>query len=202
MASILDFLDTQTGKEFVQKSGEEVNESPEKVKSVLGMALPMIMGAIKKNTNDPEGAAKLNSELEKEKHNGSILDSLKDIGVNSLMGEGSGILGHVFGGSSSKIETAVSSATGMDASKVSKILKMAAPVVMSILGKQKRKDGVDKGGISSLVGSVLGSNSNHDQSLLESFMNSDQTGNIAKDVTGKLFGGKDKSKGLGGFFKG
>ena len=202
MASILDFLDTQTGKEFVQKSSEEVNESPEKVKSVLGMALPMIMGAIKKNTNDHDGAAKLNNELEKEKHNGSILDNLKSTATNSLMGEGSGILGHIFGGSGSKIETAVSSATGMDASKVSKILKMAAPVVMSILGKQKRKDGVGKSGISSLVGSALGSNSSHDQSLLESLMSSDQAGNIAKEATGKLFGGKDKSKGLGGFFKG
>lgn len=202
MASILDFLNTQTGKDFIQKSSNEVNESPEKVKSVLGMALPMIMGAIKKNTDDPQGAAKLNSELEKDKHDGSILDNLKDTAVSSLMGEGSGILGHIFGGSNSKITTAVSSATGMDASKVSKILQMAAPVVMSLLGKQKRKDGVDKGGISSLVGSVLGSNSSHDQSLIESLMGSDQAGNIAKNVSGKLFGGKDSSKGLGGFFKG
>lgn len=202
MASILDFLDTATGKDFVQKSSKEVDESPDKVKSVLGMALPMIMGAIKKNTNEPEGAEKLNHELEKEKHNGSILDKLGSLGVGNLLGEGSGILGHVLGGSQSKIETAVSSATGMDASKVGKLLKMAAPVVMGILGKQKRKDNVGKSGISSLVGSVLGSNSSHDQSLLETLMDSDKGKDIAGDVAGKLFGGKDKGKGLGGFFKG
>lgn len=202
MASIIDFLNTETGKDFIQKSGKEVNESPEKVKSVLAMALPMIMGAIKKNTNEPEGAAKLNSELEKTKHDGSILDNIKDKALTGFMEEGSGIIGHIFGGSSSKIAQAVSSATGMDTSKVTKIIKMAAPVVLGILGKQKRKDGVDKAGISSLVGSVLGSNSHHDQSLLESFMDSDRAGEIGKDVTGKLFGNKDTSKGLGGFFKG
>ncbi|NJW53325.1 DUF937 domain-containing protein [Salinimicrobium oceani] len=203
MASILDFLDTEKGKEFINSSSKEVNESPEKVKSALGMALPMILGAIKKNTDAPDGAQKLNAELEKEKHDGSVLDKIGIGGLSGLMGEGSGILGHVLGGSQSKIATAVGSAIGMDAGKVNKLLQMAAPVVMGILGKQKRKDNVESGGgISDLVGSVLGSNSSHDQSLLETFMNSDKGENIAGNVAGKIFGGKGKSKGLGDFFKG
>lgn len=203
MASILDFLDTDKGKEFIQKSSEEVNESPEKVKSVLGMAMPMLTGVLKKNTESPEGADTLNKELEKEKHNGSVLDSIGVGGLSGLMGEGSGILGNILGGNQSKIETAVASATGMDASKVSKLLQMAAPVIMGILGKQKRKDDVKGGGgISDLVGSVLGSNSSHDQSMMETFMNSDKGSNIAGNVAGKIKGGKDKSKGLGDFFKG
>lgn len=202
MASILDFLDTDTGKHFVQRSSKEVNESPDKVKSVLGMALPMLMGAIKKNTTSPEGAEKLNSELEREKHNGSILDSLKSGDLSGMLSEGSGILGHIFGGKQDKIVDAVSAATKMDSSKVEKLIKMAAPVIMGILGKQKRKDNVGKSGISTLVGSVMGSNSSHDQSLLETFMDADDDNNIAGKLTGKLFGGKTGSKGLGGFFKG
>ncbi len=203
MASILDFLDTGKGKEFVQKSSEEINESPDKVKSALGMALPMIMGALKKNADSPDGAEKLNQELGKDKHDGSVLDKIGVGDLSGLMGEGSGILGHVLGGSQSKIASAVGSAIGMDASKVNKLLQMAAPVVMGILGKQKRKDNVDSGGgISDLVGSVLGTNSSHDQSMLETLINSDKGGKIAGDVAGKIFGGKGKSKGLGDFFKG
>lgn len=203
MASILDFLDTSKGKEFIRKSSEEVNESPDKVKSALGMALPMIMGAIKKNTDSPEGAEKLNQELSKEKHNGSVLDKIGIGGLSGLMGEGSGILDHVLGGSQSKVASAVSSAIGMDASKVNKLLQMAAPVIMGLLGKQKRKENIDSHSeISSLVGSVLGTNSSHDQSMLETFMNSEKGGKITKDVAGKIFGDKVKSKGLGDFFKG
>lgn len=202
MASILDFLNTETGKDFVEKSGKEVDESPEKVKSVLGMALPMMMGALKKNTSTPEGAEKLENELEKDKHNGSILDSIGTGGISGFLSQGSGIVDHIFGGKQNKIVQAVSSATGLDASKVAKILKMAAPVVMGVLGKQKRKDNIQRGGISTLIGSVMGSNSSYDQSLLETFLDADDDSSVVKEAAGKLFGGKGKSKGLGGFFKG
>lgn len=202
MASILDFLDSDTGKQFIQKSSKEVDESPEKVKSALGMALPMLLGAMKKNSQSEEGKASLNKALEDEKHDGSVLDSLKSGNISSLLGEGSGVLNHIFGGKQGTIAEGVSSAVGIDSSKVTKLLQMAAPVVMGILGKQKRKDKVEKGGISDLLGSVLGTNSSHDQSLLETLMDSAGEGSIAKDVAGKLFGGKDKLKGLGSFFKG
>ena len=202
MASIVDFLDSDTGKQFIQKSSKEVDESPEKVKSSLGMALPMLLGAMKKNSQSEEGKESLNKALEEEKHDGSVLDSLQSGNNSALLGEGSGVLNHIFGGKQQSISEAVSSAVGIDSSKVTKLLQMAAPVVMGILGKQKRKDQVGKGGISDLLGSVLGTNSSHDQSLLETFMDSAGDGSIAKDVAGKLFGGKDKSKGLGNFFKG
>lgn len=202
MASILDFLNTETGKEFIQKSSREIDETPEKVESALGMALPMMLGGLKKNTQSQQGEAELAKELDKDKHDGSLLDNLKGINPTDLLGEGSGILGHIFGGNQSRIEDAVSSATGIETSKISKLLKMAAPVVLGILGKQKRKDNTGKRGIKDLVGSVLGTNSSHDQSLLESFLDTDNDNNIAKDMAGKLFGNKEKSKGLGDFFKG
>lgn len=202
MASILDFLDTDTGKQFIQRSSKEVDESPNKVKSVLAMALPMLMGAIKKNSSSAEGSEKLETELNKEKHNGSILDSVKGGDLSGLISEGSGIVGHVLGGKQAKVAEAVSSASGMDSVKVAKLIKLAAPVIMGILGKQKRMDNVGKGGISELVGSVMGSNSSHDQSLLETFLDADDDSSIAGDITGKLLGGKGRSKGLGGFFKG
>lgn len=201
MASILDFLDSDTGRQFIQKSSNEVNESPEKVKSALGMALPMMLGALKNKAGSPEGAENIDKALQDDKHNGSVLDRISSGDLMGLVNEGSGILGHIFGGKQGQIEQAVGSTTGMDTSKVSKLLQMAAPVVMGILGSQKRKDQVDTGGLPGLIGSVLGSTSSHDQSLLETFMDADGEG-VVNDVVGKLFGGKDKSKGLGSFFKG
>lgn len=202
MASILDFLDSDTGKQFIEKSSKEVSESPEKVRSALGVALPMMLGALKSNANTTEGAQSISEALNNDRHNGSVLEQVSSGNIGGLFSEGAGILNHVFGGKQGSIEQAVSATTGMDSSKISQLLKMAAPVVMGILGSQKRKDHVDTSGISELIGSVMGTNSIHDQSLLETLMNAGGDGNIIKEVTGKLFGGKDKSEGLGSFFKG
>ena len=203
MASILDFLDSEKGNSFVQKASSRLGEDPEKVKTALSSALPMMLGGMKRNSRTPEGAASLNRALEDQKHDGSLLDSLSGGGLDlgSLLGEGSGILGHIFGGKQNKVEDAVSATSGMDSAKISQLLKMAAPIIMGILGNQKRKDNVGQGGIGDLLGSVLGSSSSHDQSMLESFLDRDGDGNIANDM-GKLF--KDKggmTKGLGDLFR-
>lgn len=199
MASILDFLDTEKGKDFIGKAAGQLGENPEKIKTALATGLPMILGGMKKNAKNPEGEAELNRALEDQKHDGSILSSLGGGDLGNLIGEGSGILKHVFGGKQQQINEAVGATSGMDSSKISQLLKMAAPIVMGILGNQKRKDNVSQGGIGNLLGSVMGSNSSHDQSMLESFLDKDGGGNIANDM-GKIFKSKGGIKGLGDLF--
>lgn len=203
MASILDFLDSGEGKKFVSRASKEVEEKPDKVRSVLAMAMPMMLGAMKKNSQTDDGAEKLNGALQDTKHDGSILGNMAEIfDGGNLLREGSGIMNHIFGGKQDKVEQAVGSSASMERSKVSKLLKMAAPVILGILGSQKRKDQVGKEGISNLLSSVMGSNSSHDQSLLETFLDAGSDESIVSETAGKLFGRKDKSKGLGDFFKG
>lgn len=206
MASILDFLDTDTGKQFVQSSSKQLGENPEKVKSALAMAMPMMLGALKKNAETEQGAQGIDKALEDSKHDGSILSKIADVfqgnNLGNLINDGSGILSNMFGANQAKVEQAVGAANGMDTSKIATLLKMAAPVVLGILGSQKRKDQVGAGGLSGLLESVMGSNTAHDQSLLETFMDSDNKDSVIGDVAGKLFGKKGGSKGLGDFFKG
>ena len=205
MASILDFLDTDTGKQFVQSSSNQLGEKPEKVKSALGIALPMMVGALKKNATSEQGAQSIDKALGESKHDGSILSRITEVfqgdNLGNLINDGSGILRNIFGGNQNKVEEAVGSATGMDASKIASLLKMAAPVVLGILGSQKRKDQVGAGGLSGLLESVMGTSTAHDQSLLETFMDGDKD-SVIGDVAGKLLGKKGSSKGLGDFFKG
>lgn len=205
MASILDFLDTDTGKQFVQSSSQQLGESPERVKSALAMAMPMMLGALKKNAQTQQGAEGIDQALEDQKHDGSILGRITEVfqgeNLGMLISDGGGILRNIFGGNQPKVEEAVGTATGMDSSKIGSLLKMVAPVVLGILGNQKRKDQVGAGGLSGLLESVMGSDTAHDQSLLETFMEGDKN-SVIGDVAGKLFGKKGGSKGLGDFFKG
>lgn len=204
MASILDLLNTQTGEQLINKASATTSADKDKVSSVLGMALPLILGAMKKNTKEPQGAENLNKALQSDKHDGELLNNLDNKGAEDLSGEGSKILNHVLGNKQGGIIKTIATALNLDESAVGNILQMAAPVVMGILGKQKRKDNVGSSGLSDLLGSVMGANSSHDQSLIESMLDSNGDGNVMDDIGGMLMGKKGKKGGslLGGMLGG
>ena len=205
MASILDLLNTQVGEQLVNKASEKTSEDKGKVSTALGMALPLILGAMKRNTNDAEGAKSLDKALQSEKHNGDVLSNLENREAEELSSEGNSILSHVLGSKQNGISKTLAGSLNMDENSVNKILEMAAPVVMGLLGQQKRKDNVGASGLSDLLGSVMGSSSSHDQSMLETLLDSDGDGSVIDDVAGMVLGGKNSKKGgslLGGMFGG
>lgn len=201
MASILDLLNTQTGEQLINKASAKTSADKDKVSSVLGMALPLILGAMKKNTKEPQGAENLNKALQSDKHDGELLNNLDNKDAEELSGEGNKILNHVLGSKQGGIIKTIATALNLDESSVGKILQMAAPVVMGLLGKQKRKDNVGTSGLSNLLSSVMGSNASHDQSLIESMLDANGDGNVIDDVGGMLMGEKGGSL-LGGMLGG
>ncbi|HAT69910.1 DUF937 domain-containing protein [Croceibacter atlanticus] len=206
MASILDLLNTDIGKQLISSASEKTNTSPDRTASVLSSAMPLILGAMKRNAATPDGAASLNSALENNKHDGSLLDNLGGLlsggGLDDLMNDGGGILGHVLGGKQERVEQTISKTSGVDAGSVGQIIKMAAPIIMGILGSQKRKDNVSQNGLGDLLGSVLGSQSTNDQSLIETLLDADGDGSVIDDVAGMVLGGNKKKGGLGGMLGG
>lgn len=63
MASILDLLNTDIGKQLISSASEKTNTSPDRTASVLSSAMPLILGAMKRNAATPDGAASLNNAL-------------------------------------------------------------------------------------------------------------------------------------------
>jgi hypothetical protein len=208
MSSILDLLNSDMGKQLIGGASAQSGQSADKTSSVLNMALPFLLGAMKKNSATPDGAAGLLGALNG-KHDGSILDNLGglfDGGVDdNVQQDGAGILGHILGGSQPKIENAISQKSGMDAGSVAQILKVAAPILMGLIGKQTRQNNVsDSGGLGDLLGGLMGGGQQQEQSFLESLLDADGDGSVIDDVAGMVMGG-DKKKGgisdlLGGLF--
>ena len=208
MSSILDLLNSDLGKQIIGGASAQTGQSTEKTSSVLSMALPFLLGAMKKNSTSPEGAAGLLGALNS-KHDGSILDNLGGLfegGVDdAVQNDGAGILKHVLGGSQPKIENALSQKSGMDAGSVGQILKVAAPILMGVLGKQTRQNNVsDSNGLGSLLGGLMGGGDaqQKDQSFLESLLDADGDGSIIDDVAGMVMGGQKKKGGLAGLLGG
>ena len=197
MAGILDLMNSDLGKTLVSGMSQQLGQKEDKTASAVSAAMPMILAALKRNAATPEGAKGLMGALDK-KHDGSILDNLGSLlGKKEVEDDGAGILKHVFGAQKEeRVAQAVSKSSGMDLASTMRILKMAAPVVMGYLGKQKRQNNVsDSAGIGNILGGLLGSQANQQQSMIEKLLDSDGDGSIVDDVAGMGM------KFLGGLFK-
>ncbi len=194
------------GKQLIDGVSEQTGQPADKTADVLSMAMPLLLGAMKKNASDPQGASGLMNALNS-KHSGGILDNLGGLfqgGVNdSVLNDGAGILGHVLGNKQPIVENALSQKSGVDAGTVAQILKIAAPIVMGYLGRQKAQSNVsDADGLTSLLGSMLGGQPRQNQSLITSLIDADGDGSVLDDVAGMVLGTKKKKGGLGGMLGG
>jgi len=206
MSGLLDLLNSPMGKQLISGVAGQTGQPEGKTSDVLSMAMPLLLGAMKKNVSSPEGAAGLMSALSG-KHNGGILDNLGDLfggGVDdSVMQDGAGILGHVFGNKQPQVENALSQKSGLDAGSIAQILKIAAPIVMGYIGKQTAQSNVsDSSGMNALLGSMLGGQPQENQSLITTLLDADGDGSILDDVAGMVMGSTKQKGGLAGLLGG
>jgi hypothetical protein len=208
MAGILDLLNSDLGKQLISGASQETRQPEDKTAQVVQMALPLLMGAMKRNASNPQGAAGLMGALES-KHDGSLLDNLGGFfegGVSEDQKiDGLGILGHVLGGSQDNVVGALSKKSGMDSNSVMQILQVAAPVILGYLGKQKQQKNVSSpSGIEGLLGGMLGGGRKQQrkkQSMIETLLDGDGDGSVVDDIAGMVFSsGKKKGGLLGSLF--
>ncbi|MCA0152966.1 DUF937 domain-containing protein [Winogradskyella vincentii] len=207
MSGILDLLSSDLGKTIISGVSGSTGNDQSKTSSVLTMALPVLMKAMERNASTPRGAQGLMGALNS-KHDGSILDNLDGLfggGVNDdVKVDGAKILGHVLGGRQQGVEQVIGQKAGIDAGSVGDILKVAAPILMGVLGKQARQNNVSsENQLTGLIGGMLGGNkTRNEQSFLESILDADGDGSVIDDVAGMVLGGSKKKGGLGGLLGG
>lgn len=175
---------------------EQVGGNEGQVKSGVMAALPAMLTALSKNTGTEKGAEELNNALET-KHDGSILNNLSEYLSNPDLKDGAGILNHLFGSQTSNVANAVSQSSGLDSNGSMKMLQMLAPVLMGMLGQQKKQNNLDAEGIGNLT-SMLASNFGSEagasgiMDVVTNLLDANKDGNVMDDImgmVGKIFGG-------------
>ena len=174
----------------------QVGGNEGEVKNGVMAALPAMLAALGKNAGTEKGAEELNNALEK-KHDGSILDNLSGYLSNPDLKDGAGILNHLFGNQTSNVANAVSQSSGLDTNGSMKMLQMLAPILMGMLGQQKKQNNLDAKGLGNLT-SMLASNFGSEagaSGIMEAVTNlldANKDGNVMDDImgmVGKIFGG-------------
>lgn len=206
MDNLLDLLNSDMGRQIISGVSNETRQPEDKTAQVVSMALPLLMGAMKRNANSNDGAAGLMNALDK-KHDGSLLDNLGGFFEGGVAEEqkvdGLGILGHILGGSQDNVVGALSKKSGLDSSNVMQILQVIAPIVLGYLGKQKKQQQVQSSdALGGLLGGLMGSQGSK-QGMIESLLDGNNDGSILDDVAGMVLNsGSNKKSGLGGLLGG
>ena len=186
------FQQLQQGQGLQQVS-QQLGIEPAQASSAVGAALPLLLGAMGRNAQQPEGADALLGALQRDHAPaagggfdlGGLLGSVLGGGDGNAT-NGAGILGHVFGGNSDRAAQGLSQATGLDSSKTSQLLAILAPIVMSYLA-QRFANGGNAGQLSQALGQEAQAASSG--GLLTSVLDQDGDGQLGIGDLLKLGGG-------------
>lgn len=227
MSSLLEMVASQLQGSNLDQISQALGVDPGTAQNAVNAALPVLLGGLAKNASTPDGAQALANALDRD-HDGSMLDNVGGLlggllggggqggGLGSLLGmatemlggggggvnpraaNGDGILGHIFGDRRGTVEQGVAKASGLDLGQIAKLLPILAPMVMAALGKTKRQQGLDAGGLAEVLGQQRASV--QQQGGLGGLLNLidlDGDGNALEEITqigggllGSLFGGK------------
>ena len=185
--SLLDMLQQRLGGDAVNQISSKLGTDPANTRTAIAAALPMLVGALARNAQDPGKAGALANALGR--HDGSVLDDVAGYLGRGDTGDGDGILGHVLGGKKETVQTGLGQAAGLDPAKAGTLLAMLAPLVMGALGKAQREKGLDTGGLAGMLGSeqqratdaapgVMG--------MLTSLLDRDHDGSVMDDIGAML----------------
>lgn len=153
--NLLDLAKGAIGNQVMGQLGGILGENEQKTQTAVGAALPALLGGLMKKASTNDGANELFKTLDD--HDGGILDNLGGMlgGGNhsGLLNAGSGILGMIFGNKQSSMLGTIAKMAGLGDSKITTLLSLLAPVVMGILGKQRRSQNLDASGLANMLSS-------------------------------------------------
>lgn len=133
MSSLIDLLTSSLDDNAVAEIGRQLGKDGETTRNAIGSALPMLVGALQKSTQQDQGQGLARALAEK--HDGSVLDGIGDFLSRGDRSDGAGILRHILGARQGAAVQALQSASGVEASQASGLLETLAPLVLGAVSK-------------------------------------------------------------------
>jgi hypothetical protein len=157
-----------------------------KVKSALGMSLPLVLGSMANTASKPGGAATLTKMMAQTGSNNPV-DNMGSFLGNAAAAGGSGMVSTLFGSQMGTIQSTISQKTGLPPAAVAKVMEIATPLVMGYVGKMFVQQKMDTKNLTSLLG---------DQSKM-ALQSSPEAAGMAK----QLMSAQEGSGGISGILK-
>jgi hypothetical protein len=151
MDSLLQVLLSQLSGDSLGAITEQLGVDEDTAQKAIGLALPLLIGSLNRNSSSADGAQTLTNALTRD-HDGSILADLAgNLAKPDVQQDGLAILGHVLGAKQDNVGKSLGQASGLESAQVIQLLSMLAPVVLGALGQAQRQKNLDAHGVSSLL---------------------------------------------------
>ena len=190
MANLIDLLQSQLSDGLIDQLSKQIGAPQQQTRTAADSILSSLITGLAKNSQQPGGADALANALDND-HDGSLLDNLNDLiggkaqQSNPRAANGEGILKHILGGKQGNVMDMVSQISGLGQGKSGNLMAMLAPIVMGMLGKQKKQNGMDAGGIANILAGALGQQQQRGgmaSSLIKGILDRDGDGSAMDDV--------------------
>jgi hypothetical protein len=182
MSALMEILGQSLGGDTMDQIGDQLGVDRATAASAVGVALPVLVGALSRNASTPGGHDALESALERD-HDGGILDDLGGFLGGGAGGAGGSILGHVLGGRRDSMAESVGRASGLDAGSAAQLLAMLAPIVLGALTRARQQGG--GGALTDILGgaqSRMQQTAPQGMDIVTQMLDSNHDGNVGDDV--------------------
>ena len=191
--NIMDLVKGAVSDQVMGQIGGLLGTDAKKTPSLFETAAGSILGGMMKKGSTAQGAQDIFGAVEKQ--DDSILDKLGDLmgggdATDAYEKQGSGILDMVMGGSqqSQGMIGMVAKALGLDKGIVGKLLVMAAPILMGVIGRHVKSKALDAVGLGKLLGEQKSHLSGSMPSSLVSNLGFGEMLGSAKEAVGNVAG--------------
>ncbi len=153
--SLLDAVKSQLTPEVIRGASSLVGESESSTRQTLSGAVPSILSGLTGMVSTREGAGSLAS-LIRDGGYGAAAENVRSLfgggsATNNMIGAGQQLLTKIFGNKTSAVNDLLAKSGGVSSSSASKLLSLAAPLTLGILGKRATAQGLDASGLASTI---------------------------------------------------
>ncbi len=185
----MDLLQGQLTEGVLEQLSRQFNNAPkEQTQTAASVAMSTLMNALAKNTRNPQSLEGLMGALSND-HDGSILDNIGDLlsgTQTSRAADGMGILGHLLGGNNLfNVIEMISKSSGLNRNNSMSMLMKVAPIVLGVLGRQKKQQNMNANTLASFLNQSVQSNAQQraqSQGLIERILDQDGDGSAMDDI--------------------
>lgn len=146
-SNVLELINDNISSDVVSKLAGFLGESPKSTSSALNNAIPSLLAGLVNKGTDMQGANSIFSLLNQRTQEGDLPSNLDTAfsggeGTNRLLSMGSNLLSSIFGPKTDSVANLITNTSGISKSSSNSLLKLLMPIILAVLGKTVRSEGI------------------------------------------------------------